>query len=305
MGRVLIVGSTNTDLVCHAPRLPRTGETLRGTGFATYPGGKGANQAVAAARAGATVRFVGAVGSDPYGEDRIGELAAEGIDIGSVRVVAGVVSGIALIVVDETGDNSIIIVAGANATVSADDARAAIAERRHDLLSLTLEIPFNTVASAVAANLGRTPTVLNAAPFDSRVAELLPSIDVLVVNEGEAGAISGGSVTPQNAGVVASELVRSGPRAVVITLGADGAVVATESDVRSVAAPRVAVLDTTGAGDAFCGALCARLSEGAALIDAVRFGVAAGSLAVGVVGAQPAQPRADQILALLRQMPTQ
>lgn len=302
MGTVLVIGSSNTDLVCRTTRIPRVGETVRGSSFATFPGGKGANVAVAAARSGGSVSFVGAVGNDAFGQQRLDELRAEGIDIRHVRVVEGIASGVALITVDDAGGNCIVIVPGANDAVRPDDARTAIAERRHGVMSINLEIPFESVETAVAANLGRTPTVLNAAPFDPRVSDILNAVDVLIVNEIEAGEVLGHEVTIESAARDARHIAASGPRAVAITLGAAGAVLATETHVVRIPAPHVPVVDTTGAGDAFCGALSAWLAGGATLVEAARAGVAAGSLAVGTAGAQPSLPHRAAIVALLERM---
>jgi ribokinase len=300
MGIVLVVGSSNTDLVGRAPRLPVAGETLRGSSFATYPGGKGANQAVAAARAGASVRFVGAIGSDDFGTQRRAELAAEGIDVTGVRVVAGAASGVALIIVAESGDNQIILVPGANDTVTPEIARDAVAAGRFDVLSLTLEIPLESVAAAVAGNEGRGLVVLNCAPFDARVLALLPDVHLLVGNEIEAGQLLGREVRPEDARDAVLALLELGSCASVITLGQHGAVLADETGVVTVAAPQVPVRDTTGAGDAFCGAVAAWLAAGGSLRESVAAGVVAGAIAVTRDGAQPSLPYRQEIEALLQ-----
>jgi ribokinase len=302
VGRVLVIGSSNTDLVCRTERFPRLGETVRGSTFSTHPGGKGANQAVAAARAGAHVTFVGAIGDDDFGRQRLEELRADSIDVRAVRLVSDRASGVALIVVDAHGDNVIVIVPGANDAIQPTDARNAIAAAQHELVSLTLEIPFGTVQTAVAANLGRTPTILNAAPFDPRVTDVLDAIDVLICNEVEASELLGRVVTTANATAAAADMVRDGPRCAVITLGVDGAVLATESEVQPITAPRVSAVDTTGAGDAFCGALCAWLAAGESMEEAVRAGVAAGSISVTRHGAQPSLPARMEILDMLQRM---
>jgi ribokinase len=301
MGSVLVVGSTNTDLVCRAPRLPRAGETLRGSAFATFAGGKGANQAVAAERAGARVRFVGAIGDDDFGRGRLADLAAEGIDVTGVAVVNGQSSGVALIVVADAGENEIVLIPGANDHVTPGAARSAVAERAHDVLSLTLEIPLASVVAAIEANPDGAPIVLNAAPFDGRVRELLRRVDLLVCNEIEAGQLLGDDVQPATAENAARRLLGCGCRAAVVTLGEHGAALADADGLAKLAAPRMRVRDTTGAGDAFCGAVAAWLAAGRPLRESVAAGVAAGALAVTRDGAQPSLPRRADIDALLRE----
>ncbi|MGH9176126.1 MAG: ribokinase [Vicinamibacterales bacterium] len=302
MAGVLVIGSSNTDLVCYAPRIPVPGETIAGHSFQTFAGGKGANQAVAAARAGAHVVFVGACGDDDYGAARRADLVAEGIDTSSFRVVAGATSGVAAIVVDDRGENQIVYVPGANATISPDDVARPIAASNYRVVSLTFEIPFETVASAIRHRRDETLVVLNAAPYDERLAELLPVIDVLVCNEIEASALLGDIVSRANAERAARKLADQGSRCVVLTLGPDGAVAADESGVWWTGVPVVTVVDTTGAGDAFCGALAAWLAKGQQLREAVRAGVAAGSLAVTCEGAQPSSPNQAQIHQMLATM---
>lgn len=300
MGRVVVVGSSNTDLVSRAEHLPAPGETVLGTSFAIYPGGKGANQAVAARRAGADVHFVGAVGDDEYGAARRAELATEGIDLTYLRVIPDATSGVAQIVVDAAGENQIVIVPGTNDLVQPEPALAAVAAGC-DVLSAVLEVPISTIRAAFAAP--RTGVgVLNAAPFDPRVIELLGSVDVLVCNEVEAAAILARPVSASDALAAreaATDLLEFGPRAAIITLGSAGAVVADEEGVRGFAAPSVEVVDTTGAGDCFCGVLAAWLAGGATLDRAAAAAVVAGSLAVTVSGAQPSMPARAAIEAAL------
>jgi ribokinase len=303
MGSVLIVGSSNTDLVSRAPRLPAAGETVAGSAFAIHPGGKGANQAVAAARAGARVSFVGAVGDDDFGRQRLAELAAEGIDTAHVATVPSVTSGVALIVVDDGGENQIVFVPGANARATPDAVDAAFAAASFAVVGLVLEVPLDVVAHTVRAAPAGTRVVLNAAPFDARIEPLLDRLDPLICNEIEAGQLVGFDVTLERAVEAAQALIRRGSRAVVITLGRHGAVAAASGDTFAVPAPEVRAVDTTGAGDAFCGALLAWLALGSSLRDAVRAGVCAGSLAVQRDGAQPSLPPRDEIERLLARLP--
>lgn len=299
MADVLVIGSSNTDLVCRARRIPAPGETIIGHSFSVSAGGKGANQAVAAARAGASVTFAGARGDDDFGAARVSDLRSDGIDVERLRIVAGVSSGVASIVVDDRGENQIVYVAGANARVSRQDADAALSAVDHHVLSLTLEIPFETVSYAVRHQRPNSIVVLNAAPYDSRLETLVRDVDILVCNEIEATALLGRLVTPSAALEAVVALRERGARAAVITLGAAGAVVAGDAGLWHIAAPRTEPVDTTGAGDAFCGALCAWLAAGEPLRASARAGVAAGSLAVTRTGAQPALPFRHEIESVL------
>jgi ribokinase len=298
MGRVLVIGSVNTDLVCRAPTLPRAGETLRGSSFAVFAGGKGANQAVAAARAGAEVVFVGAVGDDDFGAARRADLLADGINVARLRTLLGTPSGVALIVVDDAGANQIVMVPGANDAVSVQDALDALATEPYAALSLTLEAPLDVVAAALEQRPAGVSAVLNVAPYDARVAPLLPLVDVLVCNELEAGELLGAPLG-DDAQAGARALLQLGPRVAIVTLGARGAAVATADEDWLRPAPRVTAVDTTGAGDAFCGALTAWLADGATLRSALTAGVAAGALSVTRAGAQPSLPRRAELDALL------
>ena len=300
---VLVIGSVNTDLVCRVAALPRAGETLRGLDFATYPGGKGANQAVAAARAGALVTLVGAVGDDAFGAARRAELAADHIDISRLRGVAGVPTGTALIVVDAAGENQIVIVPGANAAVTVADALDALANVPHVVLSLTLETPFETVAAVLTHARAGVRVVLNAAPFDARLHDVLPLSDVLICNQPEAAALLGHSIGSDSV-PAAAELLALGPHAVIVTLGAAGATFASADGAGWIQAPRVRAVDATGAGDAFCGAFTAWLAADWPFEQAVRAGVAAGALAVKRHGAQPSLPRRAEILDMLSALET-
>ncbi|HEX5163791.1 MAG TPA: ribokinase [Thermomicrobiales bacterium] len=299
MAGVLVIGSSNTDLVCRTTSLPRPGETVAGRSFATFPGGKGANQAVAAARAGAAVTFVGAHGDDEFGAARLADLVADGINVSRFKLIEGIASGVAAIVVDERGENQIVYVPGANAEISIADAAAALSEVEHRVISLTFEAPFDVVVHAVQHHPSNSLVVLNAAPFDERVGDLLPDVDVLICNEGEASAILGRPVTTATAIDDAIALRSRGAGAAVITLGADGAVAADPGGSWLTPSPKVSAVDTTGAGDAFCGVLSAWLAAGESLRAAVSAGVAAGALAVTRDGAQPSLPVRDEIVAML------
>lgn len=274
---VVIVGSANVDQVFRVSAIPTPGETVLSHGFSVALGGKGQNQAVAAARAGAATSFVAAVGDDAFGASVREGLGADGI-AAAVRTVDAP-TGTALIAVDGSGENTIIVEAGANALLelTADD-EAAIASA--DVLVLQLEIPLETVARAArVARAAGTRVLLNAAPIRELPAELLSDVDILVVNETEGAFLARSGDVADLAPVV------------IVTLGAAGAVAHErgQDDVR-VPAPKVTAVDATGAGDTFCGALAARLSEGGTLDESLRFAVAAASLSVQQHGAVPSIP---------------
>jgi ribokinase len=276
---VLVVGSGNVDLVSQVERIPSPGETVLSTGFATHAGGKGNNQATAAARAGAHTTFIGAFGDDDNGARLRASLTASGVHT-LVRTSAEP-TGTAMITVARGGENAIVVNAGANADLTdlTADEREAIAAAT--IVLLQLEIPLATVVAAARAATGTV--VLNAAPAQPLPRELLGEVDLLVVNEHEAEVLGG-----------ADELRTIVPR-LVVTLGAEGAAVHTPGDTSVVAGRHVDVVDTTGAGDTFCGALVAKLDEGAALHEAVRFATAAAALSVGRAGAVPAIPTREEI----------
>ncbi|GAA3960263.1 ribokinase [Actinomadura viridis] len=288
------MGSVNADLVVGVERRPSAGETVLGSDLVTYPGGKGANQAVAAARLGGRVGILGRVGDDGHGELLRGSLAGAGVDLGHLTVTPGP-TGVALITVDPDGDNSIIVSPGANARLLPPDverARAMLAGA--SVVSFQLEIPIETVEAAArtAADAGAR-VVLNLSPPAPLPGGLAELCDPLVVNEHEAAFLLGHRGEPA---VLAKELLGRGPRSVLVTLGADGALVADASGVTAVASPRVEAVDTTGAGDAFTAALCLRLARGDALADAARYAARVGAAAVRRPGAQSSFPGADEEL---------
>ena len=290
--RIVVAGSANMDLVGLADRLPQPGETVLGDGFVMTPGGKGANQAIAAARAGGRCTFLGAIGSDSFGVTINARLTASGVDMGNVRTAYGA-SGVAVVMVDHAGENQILVSPGANSSfrnLSADE-RAIIAAG--DVLLLQQEIPAQTVTEAAeAGRAGGTRVILNAAPARELSPKLLAAVDLLVVNELEAEAVTG-SGEPDMAGLLAVV-----PR-VVLTLGGDGAWYADrEGRSERVPAYRVEVLDTTAAGDAFTAALAVAWGEGRDLVDAVRWANAAGAACVRKVGASNSVPSRAEIDAL-------
>lgn len=291
--KILVIGSINRDLVVRGPKLPAPGETVLGGSFATHPGGKGANQAVAAARLGADVTFIGAVGQDDYGRQMLDVLAEEGLNTDLIACHREVPTGVGVIAVDErTGENAIFVASGANLTVAPDyHGNWVRAVEAADRLILQLEIPLPSVqaALAMAVSLGK-PVVLNAAPAQRLPTGFLNGVATLVVNEGEAAQLTG---SPADVGLsdLLAGLHALGPAQVVITLGARGAVASEGQGMASVPAPAVSeAVDTTGAGDCFVGALAVALSEGKSLAEACEFAVRAASLSVTRHGAIPSLP---------------
>jgi ribokinase len=284
---VCVVGSANLDLVATAPRLPGPGETVHGTGYAEHPGGKGLNQAVSAARSGATVAFVGAVGADSAGDTLSAVLAGEGIGTGRLAAVPGTTGRALIGVAEDTGENAIIVVAGANSMVSADDVPPC------RVLLTQLEVPLATVATALSnARRAGATTILNPAPAASLPDEVLAACDVVVPNEHEVEMLGG-----------VDRLLALGVGAVVVTLGSRGAALHTIYGDTPIAPFAVTPVDTTGAGDAFCGALAARLAAGEPMLTALRFAAAAGALATTRRGAVPSMAGRDEVLAMLDARP--
>jgi ribokinase len=306
-GRVVVVGSSNTDMVASAPELPRPGETVVGGEFYTAPGGKGANQAVAAARAGGRrvrVAFVGAVGDDAFGRAAAKGLRAEGIDCRRVRTVKGAASGVALIMVGRVGENMIVVAPGANAELTPRDVARARAEiKSADVVLAQLETPLAAVAKAMdLATAAGARTILNPAPAPAKrlPASLLKMVDILTPNETEFEAIAGCAPSGRKGLAAARRLARTVRELLVITEGPRGArVFATSGDEYRVPPFKVKAVDTVAAGDAFNGALAAGLAEGKTLADALRFASAAAAVSVTRRGAQPSLPTRRQITAFL------
>jgi ribokinase len=296
---VVVFGSINLDLVTRVPRLPSPGETLIGSGFASYPGGKGANQALAAARAGAVVRMYGAVGRDAAAASALALLRAGNVDVAGVRAVDAP-TGCATILVDDAGENAIVVVPGANERVDPEAVPDAVLAPGAVLL-LQHEVPPSANAALVArAARAGTRIVLNAAPARPLTRELLAMIATLIVNENEAAALAPLFGWPAEAGAFATAAAAAiDGLEVVVTRGAAGAISVRGHDRIHIAAPSVEVIDTTGAGDAFVGAFAAALDAGDDRPTALRVAVTAGSLACTAAGAQPALPLRSAIDALL------
>jgi ribokinase len=304
--RVVVLGSINMDLVVRAPRFPAPGETLLGHGFAAHPGGKGANQAVAAARMfggeRGAVALVGRLGADAYGRELRALLEREGIDVDAVGVERGAPTGVAAITVSDCGENHIVVAPGANGGLTRELVEAE-AQRlgRAAVVVAQLEVPDEAVvAGAALARACGARFVLNAAPARELAGELLRSVDVLVVNESEAALLAGGGGPPED---LAARLLARGAGAVALTLGARGALWLDAQGLRECASPQVEACDTTAAGDAFVGALAHALASGLEPPFALRRACAAGALAVTRPGAIPSLPGARELEILLSTFP--
>ncbi|MFF4830609.1 ribokinase [Streptomyces sp. NPDC001315] len=296
---LLVVGSANADLVIGVERRPEAGETVLGSDLAVHPGGKGANQAVAAARLGARTALLARVGDDAYGRLLLDSQRAAGVDTVGV-LVGGAPTGVALITVDPSGDNSIVVSPGANGKLAPADVRAAAGLfQASRVVSTQLEIPLETVVEAVRSLAPGSRFVLNPSPPRPLPAEVLAACDPLIVNEHEAKVILGGARVSGEPEDWARSLLAEGPRSVVVTLGAEGALVASaEGGVERVAPVKVDAVDTTGAGDSFTAALAWKLGTGASLAEAAAYAARVGAVAVTRRGAQESFPTAEEVDAL-------
>ena len=302
MGNIVVAGSSNTDMVVKVPQMPRPGETVLGGTFFMAAGGKGANQAVAAVRAGGAVTFVACVGADAFGEQAVQGFRKDGIDTKYVFTVDEAPSGVALIMVDDGGENSIAVASGANARLyphHIDEAAAAIAAA--DVLLVQLETPLATVEAAVAlAAAHGTRVILNPAPAQALGDDILQHVSVITPNRSEAELLTGLALDhPSRLDEVASALLSRGADVALITLGGEGLYLATSERRERIPAFDVQPEDTTAAGDTFNGALSVALSESMPLRDAARFASAAAAISVTRRGAQPSAPHRDEILRML------
>ncbi|MFZ6771151.1 ribokinase [Undibacterium sp. SXout7W] len=300
--RITVVGSVNMDLVFRTPRMPALGETLHGHEFRQIPGGKGANQAVAAARQGADVHFIGAVGDDGFGDFSRQTLAAEGIDLSQLTRASGVATGVAGILVEDGGDNSIVLAAGANATVSVaqiEAARDTICSA--SMLLCQLETPLATVTRAIQiAHDAGVKVILNPAPAQDLDAALLAQVDYLILNETEAAQLSQTEVTDQaSARVAAEKLLALGTGTVLLTMGGHGALIAQADECHFIPAIKVNVVDTTAAGDTFVGAFAVAIANGLSIAEASREAQYAAALTVTRLGAQTSIPQRQEVLEFM------
>ena len=297
MKSILVIGSSNTDMVIRVPKLPQPGETISGGDFQVFGGGKGANQSIAARRAGGKVKFIAAVGSDDLGKTAIDTFAAEGIDTTGIQIIDDSASGVAFIFVSEAGENCIGVAPGANARLTPE----ALLGQQHAfdeaaLLLMQLEIPIETVEAAIAMAATRDlPVILNPAPARQLPEQLLAGLFCITPNETEAEALTGISVNDEKSAMAAAHLLlQRGVQNVVITMGSKGALLCNADGTHHQSAELVNVVDTTGAGDTFNGVFAAMIAKGRALPDALQTSVAAATISVQSAGAIESIPRLDE-----------
>jgi ribokinase len=298
MNEILVIGSSNTDMVIKTDKLPEPGETILGGKFLLTPGGKGANQAVAATRLGGKVTFVMKRGNDLFGNQTVGLLMREGIETEYVIKDNELPSGVALIIVDSKGENSIVVASGANSNLNPEDIPPEIFDcGRYPILLLQLEIPIKTVEYCIkeSSKCG-TKIILNPAPAQPLPEELLRDVDLITPNETEAEALSGIRIKNLESAAKAAEIIHSkGVKNVIITMGKNGSYVMSKKFTGMVAGIRVRAIDTTGAGDVFNGALAVALAEGIELKEAVRFANRAAAISVTRMGAQASAPFRNEL----------
>ncbi len=295
---IIVVGSLNMDLVMRTPRIPVGGETLNGHEFVTLPGGKGANQAVACARMGGKVGLIGQVGADSFGDTLRSGLSNDGIDISGVKQTATVATGVAMILVEDVGQNRIVLAPGANGTLSLADIDAqSSAITGAAILVVQIEVPIPIVQHAIAiAHAARVPVLLNPAPATLLAQNIWPTIDILVPNESEASLLSGIAVSDVTSAFAAARIFRQrGVICVLVTLGEQGVVVVDDIGQRHIPAQSVKVVDTTAAGDTFIGGFTVGLVQGMSINAAVALGQKASALCVTRQGAQPSIPYRHEI----------
>jgi ribokinase len=300
--KILVIGSSNTDLIVKVKSFPKAGETIEGKTYMQAMGGKGANQAVAAHRLGGEVKFITCLGDDANGKNTLQHYKKEGLDISSSLIVEGVSSGTAMIWVDENGENCIVITPGANNKLTSDyvvEVEESIANA--EMVVLQMEIPYETVKTVCSlAKKHKKKVILNVAPARELDEELLKLTDLLVVNETEAETISGERIQAVGKEAVVAKLMAMGASTVLLTLGKEGCILTNEQIVVHKEAFVVDALDTTAAGDTFCGAVAARLSKGENWDDVLTFATAASALCVTKMGAQPSVPTEKEVLGFLK-----
>jgi ribokinase len=303
MKNIVVVGSINTDMVVRSPQIPKPGETLIGNSFVTTPGGKGANQAVAAARLGGKVTLIGKVGTDAFGNTAIENFKKENIDTRFIYKDANQPSGIAIIIIDDKGENSIVVASGSNGTLSGNDiTNAADTIKAAEVVLFQLETPLDTVeAGAKLAKANGKKVMLNPAPAAELSDGLLKHIDIITPNQSEAHTLTGITVSNiEEAALASNALHAKGIDMVIITMGALGAYVSSSSYTGLVNGFNAGtVIDTVAAGDTFCGGLAIALSEGKRIDDAVRFANAAAAISVTRSGAQESVPHRTEVDAFL------
>jgi ribokinase len=304
--KIVVVGSTNVDLIIKGDKIPRQGETVLGGTFFKAAGGKGANQAVAASRAGGDVTFISCVGNE-YGEESIEGFCSDGINVGHIKKDPDVATGIALIMVDKNGENSISVASGANLSLTVSDIhKAQHIIKDADVLLMQLEIPIEVVRKAAKiASVAGVKTILNPAPAQPLSDELLKCVTILTPNESETELLTGMQVKNEtDAMKAASRILAKGVEVTIITIGAKGALLATKDETKIISAHKVKAKDTTAAGDVFNGALALAIAENKSLDEAIRFANAAAAVSVTRLGAQPSAPKREEIEDMIVQAPT-
>jgi len=296
MSPILVIGSSNTDMVIKVPELPRPGQTIAGEDFQIFGGGKGANQAIAAKRAGAAVRFIAAIGDDDFGKSALQTFAAEGIDTSSIQILADTPSGVAMIFVDAGGENCIGVASGANARLTPELLQSQqYAFDDVAVLLMQLETPLETVAAAMQMAAARElPVILNPAPAQALSKDLLQGLYCITPNETEAELLSGIAVNDEASAIEAAEAMRQqGVQNVIVTLGAKGALLCSAAGTYLQPAEAVKVVDTTAAGDTFNGVLAAMIAKGESLQSAVETAVRSATMSVQRAGAIASIPHLD------------
>jgi ribokinase len=297
MGKIVVIGSSNTDLISTVKNFPAAGETIVGKSFLQVMGGKGANQAVAAHKSGGDVKFITCLGTDANGQNTMKYFRETGLDVSSALLVEEAPSGTAIILVDENGENCIVITPGANHLLLPDyihkikDDIAAC-----DMVLLQMEIPYETIKTVCElAHKQQKKIMLNVAPARHLDEELIKMIDILIVNETEAETVSGMKIDEIGEKAIIDKLLELGAKTVVLTLGKQGCLLKNDKEFYSVPAFCVKALDTTAAGDTFCGALAAGLTRGEGLEQALKFATAASAICVTRMGAQPSIPSEEEV----------
>ena len=302
MVKILVIGSSNTDLITTMKRFPAPGETIEGAGFFTAMGGKGANQAIAALRSGGDVSFITSLGNDVNGQTALEYYKQQGLDVSMSLVVDGVPSGTAVIWVNEAGENSIVITPGANNRLTSEYIQQLENEiKTADLLVLQMEIPYETVCTVctLAKKYGRK-VMLNVAPARKVDETLLQNVEILVVNETEAETISGQKLKENDVEEMVDLLLSMGPNVVLLTLGDKGCFLKTGNEKYHIPAYKVNPVDTTGAGDTFCGAFAAEFLRGKNWAEILQFATAAAAISVMQIGAQPSIPKQPEIQQFIK-----
>lgn len=303
MSKIVVVGSSNTDLIAKVKNFPLAGETIEGISYMQAMGGKGANQAVAAHRLGGDVSFITCLGDDANGQNTLKYYNEEGLNVSSSLIVKGISSGTAMIFVDENGENCIVITPGANNMLTSDYIAKVEAEIANaEFVVLQMEVPYDTVKTVCSlAKKHNKKVILNVAPARELDEEILKNVDILVVNETEAETISGEKIEAIGKEAVIEKLVSMGASTVLLTLGKEGCLLKNGKTEIEIKAFVVEALDTTAAGDTFCGALAARLSKGESWEDTLKFASGASAICVTRMGAQPSVPTEKEVLGFLQE----